>query len=198
MTEATAAVDATELMQDVLDTPELTAPPAEPDAHRGTITNVSFETFESGSSAIKLELASQDAPFDTNYFVFLPKLFVENIAVDPTTLPEEDKNNQKQQYAINIANSTKDAELQRLRAIAAEQGRTTAGATRPTNITEYVELMAMLLNGVEIVFTRRPDAKAEDPRFKNRLRVTRIYPVSAINNAKTFKKYRKAWEQISA
>jgi hypothetical protein len=186
-----------ELMNDILATPELETPPAEPDAHRGVIDAITFEKFDSGSSAMKLHLTSLDAAFSTDYLVFLPKAFVEDINVDPSTLPAEEGNNQRSQYTINIANSTKDAELQNLRAIAFEAGRSTEGMTKPTNIEEYVQLHNDLLAGVNVIFTRRPDLKAEDPKFRNRLRVKRILSEQVQFKAKSLKGYRKMWESAS-
>jgi hypothetical protein len=188
---------AVDLMNDVLATPELETPTPDPDAHRGVIDAITLERFDSGSSAMKLHLTSLDAAFSTDYLIFLPKAFVEDIKVDPRTLPAVEGNNQQSQYTINIANSTKDAELQNLRAIATEEGRSTEGFAAPTNIEEYVQLHNDLLAGVNVIFTRKADVKAEDPKYRNRMRVKRILPQSVQYKAKSLKSYRKMWESAS-
>lgn len=179
---------------DVLATPELETPPAEPEAHQGRIEAVTLERFESGATAFKINLSSANAPLEDHMLVFLPKGFVENISVNPKELPEEDGNKQQTQYRIAVANSTKDATMQSLREIAFKQGRTLEGAVKPTDIEEYAQLHNSLLAGVEVVFTRNPDAKNDDPRFKNRLRVTRVMDIAVINKPKSLKKFRKCWE----
>jgi hypothetical protein len=188
---------AVDLMNDVLATPELETPTPDPDAHRGVIDAITLERFDSGSAAMKLHLTSLDAAFSTDYLIFLPKAFVEDIKVDPRTLPAVEGNNQQSQYTINIANSTKDAELQNLRAIATEEGRSTEGFAAPTNIEEYVQLHNDLLAGVNVIFTRKADVKAEDPKYRNRMRVKRILPQSVQYKAKSLKSYRKMWESAS-
>jgi hypothetical protein len=185
---------AVDLMNDVLATPELETPTPDPDAHRGVIDAITLERFDSGSAAMKLHLTSLDAAFSTDYLIFLPKAFVDDIKVDPNTLPAEEGNNQRSQYTINVANSTKDAELQNLRAIATEAGRSTEGMTAPTNIEEYVQLHNDLLAGVTVVFARKADVKAEDPKYRNRMRVKRIYAESVQYKPKALKAYRKMWE----
>lgn len=201
MTEETivSANEAAGLQDDILSTPELAAPKAEPDAHVGVINGVTIERFdnEKQSVALKFSLTSRNVPtLDQEYSLFLPKQFAENINVDPTTLPAEEGNNQKQQYAIGIANDTKDATLQVLRRIAYEQGRSLQGMQRPTNLEEFVDVLNALLSGVEVVFVRRPDKKADDPRFRNRLRVQGFYAPSVVNNPKMLKNYRKMWEEV--
>lgn len=188
------------LVDDILATPELVTPPATPDAHRAVIQSVSLERFdnEKQSVAIKIVLQSLDnASVEETYSIFLPKMFAENIAVDPNTLPEEEGNNQRFQYRIGISNTTKDATLQNLRALAYKAGRTTQGMAAPTNIEEYVEVHNALLSNLEVVFTRQPDTKAEDPRFRNRLRVNRIVGTDVVGNAKQLKKYVKRWEEAA-
>ncbi len=193
-----------QFVSDVLDTPELETPPATPDAHRAVIDAVTLERADSGATAIRLALRSLDAGFETDYSIWLPKSFVDDVNLDPATLSEGEFNpltgkiegNERQQYRINVANSTKDAELQRLRAIAYESGRTLPpGSKKPANINEYVELLAHLLTGLEVIFIRRPDSKADDPRYRNRLRVKGIRSLADTNKGKAFKGYVKAWEQ---
>ncbi len=200
-TEVVETANTGGLVDDVLSTQELHTPPAEPDAHQGEIVGLSLETFDSGATAIKVILKSNDDPnlAEENLMIFLPKAFVEDILVNPNTLPEEEGNKQQTQYRIAIANDTKDANVQQLRAIAYEQGRTLEGATKPTNIQEFTELLANLLSGIQVVFVRRPDKNADDPRFKNRLRVKSIYPPTIVNKPpKSWKKMRLMWEVNAA
>lgn len=191
--------DSTTNPDDVFATSELPVPPAVPDAHQGVINGVTLETFESGSSAIKISLSSKNVPtLDTEMMVFLPKGFVEDIYVDAATLPEEEGNKQQTSYRIGVANSDKTAVLQQLRDIAYKAGRTPAnlGLKRATTIEEFVDNHNQLLAGVECVFARRPDTgEGADPRFKNVLRVRTILAPEAAYNPKQLKKYVKMWEQ---
>lgn len=195
-----SANEAAGLQDDVLSTTELAAPKAEPDAHRAVINGVTLERYdnEKESVAMKFSVTSTDVPtLDQEYSLFLPKMFVENIHVDPNQLPSEEGNNQKFQYTLGIANDTKDATLQQLRRIAYEQGRSVAqGTPTPTTIEEYTELFNNLLTGINVVFTRRTDKKADDPRFRNRLKVSNFYSPTIVNSAKSLKNYRKMWLEV--
>lgn len=195
MTEATEQTTSG-LVEDVLSTPALTLPPTPAEAHQGKIDGVTFDQFESGASAFTFAVSSQNVPSVSDTIrVFLPKGWAENIHVDPTTLPAEEKNNQQQQYAIGISNSDHTATLEEVRRIAYEQGRTTEGFAAPNTVEEYAEVLNSLLVGVDIVFTRRPNVKAEDPRFRNRLQGSGILNPNVVNNPKMLKKYVKLWEQ---
>lgn len=187
------------LVDDILSTPTLKLPPTVPEAHQGTVEGVTFEEFESGSCAIQFALASQNVPTVTDRVsLFIPKMFAEDIHVDPTALPADsaNKNNQQQQYAIGIANEDGTATLQELRRIAYEQGNTTEGLEAPKTIEEFVGVLSHLLTGVSVVFTRRPNTKAEDPRFRNRLQGSAIMSPNVANNPKALKKYTKMWETV--
>jgi hypothetical protein len=191
-------VDTKEILNDdVLSTPELTAPTEAADAHRGQIVGVTSKKFDTGSTGIELSLKSSDAGFDATYMFFPPTEFVDNIHVDPTTLSEVPnpgkKQSPQQRYAVVIANANKTAEIQALRIIAQEQGRTLSGAVPPTSFEDYVSLLNSLLSGVEVVFTRKPDESAEDPRYRGKLKVNRIYPPETANKPKALKAYKKSW-----
>ena len=181
---------------DVLATPELAVPPTPPQAHRGQIVGVTLETFDSGSTAMVFGLLSLDTGREDSYRLFVPRMFVEDIAVDPASLPEEKGNNQRGQYRIGISNGDQTATLQQLRAIARAAGRTLPAETaKPTNITEFVELHNQLLSGVEMVYTLAPEADAE-PQFKHVLKVNGFRnPAEVIGNPKMLKRYAKMWEQ---
>lgn len=202
MTDATT--DAGEIDQnawmeeDVLSTPELAVPPAQPDAHQGRILGVELVEFDSGSSGIKINLQSLDVPsLETNMMVFLPAMFVEDITVDPETLPDEKGNNQKFSYQRGISNKKKDATLQVLRRIAHDDyDRTPASVgitTKPTTVEEFVATLNTLLTDVELVFARRPE-KNDDPAYDGQLRVKNFFSKTVVGNPKYLKRYRKAWE----
>lgn len=200
MNDETVQQETSGLVDDVLATPELKSAPATPDAHHAVIQSVSLERFDNEKQSVAIKIALQslnNAAVEEDYAIFLPKMFAENIKVDPTTLPEEEGNNQRQQYAIGIANSNQDATLQVLRTLAYKAGRSTQGMAAPTNIEEYVEILNALLSNLEVVFVRRADAKAEDPRFRNRLRVKGIYGTDVMSNPKSLKKYTKRWEEAA-
>ena len=200
-------MDAAAGSDDPFATSELPVPPAQPDAHRGRITGVTLETFESGSSAVKVSLQSTDVPtLETNMMVFLPRAFVEDIAVDATHLPEEEGNKQQTSFRIGVANSDGTATLQELRKLCKDEqgnwlpGRTPTelGLTKATDIASFVENHNKMLSGLDVIFYRKPDAgEGVDPRFKNQLRVRGIVAVSNADNPKFLKKgnYLKLWEQ---
>lgn len=194
--ETTGQIDG--LQQDILSTPTLALPPTPSEVHQGKVDGVTYEEFESGASAIKFALSSDNVSGVTDELaLFLPKGFAEDIHVNPADLPTGDaegKGNQQQQYSIGIANTDGTATLQELRKIAYGQGRTLEGQNAPTNIEEFVGVLNDLLTGINVVFTRRPNKKAEDPRFRNRLRAGGIMDPATANNPKMFKKYVKMWE----
>lgn len=196
-----SASEAAGLVDDILSTTELEAPRAVPEAHRGEINGVTVERFdnEKGTVALNVHLKSLDVPAldSENYRIFLPKGFADNIFVDPNTLPSEEGNDQRKQYSIGISNTDKTATIQELRRIAYEQNRSTQGLEPPTDIDSFAGVLSQLFTGVEVIFTRRPDTKAEDPRFRNKLRVTSILNPNVRHNPKALKKYVKMWEQQS-
>jgi len=195
-TEETTA--GTGLVDDILSTPTLKLPPATPEAHQGKIDGVTSETFDSGAVAIQFAVTSSNVPTVSDKIsLFVPKAFAEDIHIDPTTLPTNDENgkNQQQNYAIGIANTDHTATLEELRRIAYEQGRTTEGLEAPQTFDDFVSVLNHLLVGVDVVFTRRPNTKAEDPRFRNRLQGSAILNPNVVNNPKALKKYTKLWEQ---
>jgi hypothetical protein len=193
----------TELLQDdVLSTPELETPAEPADAHRGTIIGVTSRSYDTGSTSIDLALRSDDQGFETSYSFFPPKEFVENIHVNPTELSDESpgttangnpKQSPQQRYAVTVANDKKTAEIQSLRILAQEQGKNLAGAAAPVTFEDYVSLLNSLLNGVEVVFTRKPDNSASDPRYRGKLKVSSIYSPDVVNKPKSLKNFIKRW-----
>ncbi len=194
----------------VLDTPEIKQPARPNDAHRGRIESVVLtDPNDNGNRAIHITLTSLDTGQTDETDIWLPKDFVENINIDPETLPTGEKDpvtgevieaNQRGSYGMGIANSDKDATLQTLRILAAKVGQALPpDAKNPTNIEEYVDLHGELLTGLELVYTRtRPSKKrqAENPQFRNVLRINRFFPIEGtVGNPKVLRKYVKAWDQ---
>lgn len=196
----------------VLDTPEIKQPARPNDAHRGRIESVVLtDPNDNGNRAIHITLTSIDTGQTDETDIWLPKDFVEDINIDPETLSTGEKDpvtgeviepNQRGSYGMGIANSDKDATLQTLRILAAQVGRALPpDAKNPTNIEEYVDLHGELLTGLELVYTRtRPSKKrqAENPQFRNVLRISRFLPIEGtVGNPKVLRKYVKAWEEVT-
>lgn len=196
-------------IDDVLDTPQVEAPPREPDAHQGVVVSVERKDFDTGSVAIQVNLQSLNNGITDNLMIWPPKTFVENTGafLDPATAadtiaalstdPKPGKgkaSSERARYSATISSTDGSADVQKLRTIAAGQGRTTAGKERPTNFDEFVALLNELTSGMEVVFTRNPDNKADDPRFKGKLRVSGIYGPETASDPKRFKRAHKAWE----
>lgn len=182
------------------DTPTVDSPIPPPDVHRGRINGVTLQVFDSGATAIKVALTSLDRGFDTEFPIFLPTLFANNIKVDPNTLPTgevnpltgELKGDQHTQYARTVRNSKGTATLQVLANIGVKQGRKPTGT--PTDTASLTESLNTLLSGCEVVFTRSCDKNPQDPRYADVLRVRNVLDIGEMNNPKRFKNYKKAWE----
>jgi hypothetical protein len=168
-----------------------------PDAHQATITGATYRTFDSGATALQIGLNSIDEGWNDQYSIFLPKGFVENVLVDPTTLPtnEVDPNtgkikNQQRQYASIVANSAKSAQLQTFFRMAQKQGQ--VSTIRPTDFEAFVDKVNEALTGIQVIFTRQ--AQGGDGPFSERMRVNKLSDIEHRDNPKFFKGYRKAWE----
>ena len=205
-TELEAPVEVTEFEQtspltadDVFSTNPLPVPPAIPDAHRATITSVEAKHYDNdkGTVSLVVNLRSLDIPtLDTKFEIFLPKLFAENIKVDPNTLPDELGNKQRTVYRMHVASEDGRATMQKLRKLAEEGGRTihNVGIARPsTNIDEYAANHSKLLTGLEVVFFRAPDKRDENSEFPSRLRVKGIADIDIVDKPNKLKNYKKAW-----
>lgn len=180
---------------DIFDVGAVEVPPADADAHRGTVEGVEKVVFDSGATAIQINLKSLDVPnLDTTMRIFPPKAFVEDIYVDKASLPSEEGNNQLFQFRSSIANKDNTATLQELQTIAKEAGRDgrSLGLSKPENFDGYVANLNSLLTGIEVVFVRRP-GKGD---YKTRLEVKRFYPTSVIEDpGKKFKRVRCRWSE---
>lgn len=180
---------------DLLATPEIAVPPAEPEAHRGTIQSIELHTAETGSVSFRVNLLSTDTGKDDVLDVWLPRMFVADIGVDPETLPEEKGNNQRVNYRIGVSNSQKDATIQGLRLLAAKLGRKYTGP-KPTTIDEFIQGHNELLAGLDVVYTKKAEKikEGDDNRFAGRLRVGSIMSQEEGFSPKALKKYHKLWE----
>ena len=133
-TEIQAPVEITEFTEtslltadDIFPTNPLPVPPAIPDAHRATITFVEARQYdnEKGTISPVVHLTSLDVPsLQTEFQIFLPKLFAENIKVDPNTLPDEIGNKQRTTYRMHVASADGRATLQKLLKLAEDAQRT--------------------------------------------------------------------------
>lgn len=193
--------------EDVFDTPELEVPKTPPDAHRATITAVTGRhlTNDKQTAIISIALTSRDVPtLETSMDIFVPKGFEENIALgskfELASLPEEEGNKQQTSYRLGIANSDKTATLQKLvfntDSVARKAGRNPIelGLTKATDFDSYVENIAKMLTGVEVLFVRR-ERGGDDPAFSHQLQVRDVFAADEYeNNPKRFKKYVLAWE----
>lgn len=186
---------------DIFPTEPLPVPPAIPDAHRAVINGVELRRYDNGKGTVALvvHLESQDIPtLKTEFQIFLPKLFVENIKVDPNSLPDEPENKQQTVYRMRIASKDGSATLQKLRKLAHDAQRTveSVGISGPsTNIDEFAENHNKLLSGLECVFFRATEKSAENTEFANRLRVKGIISIDdAFKKPKLLRNYKKAWE----
>lgn len=154
-------------------TPALPAPAREADAHRVKVIAVGPKTFDSGATAIALNLESIDTGASINWNLWPPKMYVEDISVDATTLPEGEpfvdaegktkkKGDQRTQYARTVHNSSNSADLDQLLKYAAAQGNA-ANGTRPESFVDVCNMLNDLLSGVEFIITRRP--QRDNPEF---------------------------------
>jgi hypothetical protein len=168
---------------DIFPTAPLPVPSAIPDAHMAIINSVELRRYENGKGTVALvvHLESKDVPtLQTEFLIFLPKLFVENIKVDPNSLPDEPENKQQTVYRMRIASKDGTATLQKLRKLAQDAHRSveSVGITGPsTNVDEFAENHSKLLSGLECVFYRATEKSAENTEYANRLRVKGILSV---------------------
>ena len=181
---------------DGIETPELRIPAPPAQAHRGQVTGMELETFDSGATSMTFKLLSLENGREDQMRVFLPRDWVEDITIDPTTLPKEDGNNQFMSYVRNVYNSDGTATFQVLRQIAGLSGRQVPeGTERPTTLDEFFAQMETIVPGITVVYTLATNKRAE-PQFANRLEVKSIFnPDDVIGNPKKLKRYLKMWKQ---
>lgn len=168
---------------------ELEAPVPQKDAHRGRV--ISFERLlaSTGTTGIQINLQSTDTGQDGigfNNRVWLPRSFVENVDVDPTTLGEKEAFS----YKLGIANSAGTATIQSIINVAKEERE--VEETPFTSIDELVEWLNSQVAGVELVFARRPEKNEDGISY---LQVKNFYPVAVAEDPRRLKGYRKHWEE---
>lgn len=188
-------------------TEALPAPERPSDAHRVSITAVTkFVSANTGSTAINVALQSTDTGTEMRKSIWLPLGYVENINVDPNTLPEgeevlgedgrmHEKGNQRKQYARSIHNSKDSAELDKLLSYAKAAGKDFRGVGRPSDFDGVIEGLNTLLSGVEFIVTRVP--QRNNPEF---LEVNAMYPIDSAGEAKFVaglekRGYKVSWNQ---
>lgn len=206
------SIEGETLADDPLATPEIDVPAAEPEAHRGEIVSVEMNTAGTGSVSFRVNLRSIDNGREDKLDVWLPRGFVENINVDPKTLPEDKLNGGMQQtsYRIGVANSGKkdsktgkkigrgDATIQKLRYLAMKLGRRYTGPPAET-IGDFIAAHNEMMSGLAgIVYVKRPEQIKEDddPRFAGQLRVKDIIDENEAFDPRNrnLKGVRKMWE----
>lgn len=198
------------LAQDSLSTGTLpAAPKRDPEAHRGYIKGVSLHKNETkGTFSMKIEAHSEANGKDYDYYLPLPIAFARDINVDANTLsmgsPDPQNptkmlpgTNQRETYAIRIANSDGTGEAQRLRFIARQEGKALpADMPGPANIEDWVMVHNYLLTHVRVVFTLKADANPSEPQFANVLKLRGFFREQDIlTQPKALKGYIRAWEQ---
>ena len=193
--------------------PKKAAP--QPDAHEGRVNGVTLLSGEGANgawAALKISLSSVNEAFDTDFTVFLPKLYAANPQVDAETLPTGEivvdpesgrsytKGNQREEYAKVVRNSAGDGVIETLFAIAASQGLVQGEFAAPTSAQGLADVLNSLTVGAKVIFTRSADKNPRNPEFAGQLRVRRILNpyekdgTLTIDNPKRFKNVRKAWE----
>lgn len=212
------------MSDDVLATPELEAAPKEADVHRGSITAVESQHFDSGATAIKVSLTSIDTGADDSLSIFVPKTFAENtgafldpataaqaLASLPTVPPEGKKMSERDQYARAISCSgpkNKDGSP----ATDKETGEVIPGdaqvqtlihiakkqgrtLTGATRPTNFEEYVGLLSSLLTgVEVVFSRTPDKNEGPFKGRLRVNGIFGPETVSNPKRFKKYVKRWE----
>lgn len=154
-------------------TPALPPPERPADAHRVKVVAVAKRVFDSGSTAIALALESIDTGININYNLWPPKGYVEDVTVDPNSLPTgtqytdaegkvRTKGDQRTQYARTISNSKGNADLDLLLSYAAAQGVDISGVAFDDFDGVCASLNAVLA-GVEFIIERKP--QRDNPDF---------------------------------
>jgi hypothetical protein len=182
------------------ETPELLIPPPEAEVHRGIIEGLEVFEAQTGSVGVKVNLKSIDAELEDSLTYWPPIEYVQNIFISPdeitTEVAEGKKQSPRQRYGAVVANSNKKAELQVLKALAADAGKTAADL-RGHQVTDFESLVValdILLTGLPVVFVRDVE-KNNDPAFADRLKIKRIASIKTADNPKLYKKLKKMWTE---
>jgi hypothetical protein len=188
------------------DTPAPEKPVPQPQAHRGRITGVTAETFDSGARALKFSWQSLENAQDDNLTVFPPKEYCDNPQVDPATLRDDDgvtktspdgsrtytTDSTRVQYAKRVRNKKGDGTIESIIALAIEQGHSVASSHVPRTFEQVAAYLNELTTGTEVIGLMQ--AQGGDGEYADRLRTTRFGNPINTSNPKFFRKYRKLWE----
>lgn len=184
------------------ETPELFVPPPEAEAHRGVIEGVEVFEANTGSVGIRVNLKSVDADLEDSLTYWPPVQYVSDIHASPdeysTEVAAGKKQSPRQRYGAVVANSKKTADLQVLKALAAEAGKTSAdlvaAGIQVTDFESLVSALDVLLTGVAVVFIRDVE-KNNDPAFADRLKIKKIASIRTAENPKLYKRIKKMWTE---
>lgn len=210
---------------DVLDTPSLALPKKTPEVHEGVVVSVTTKVGkDTGNSYGVITLQSKNTGLTYDFGFFPPQAWFDPAnwgtrGFDPNTLsdvpPPGKKQSPQQAFARSISASDaaytkegaiitevvpgKDAPLQLLKKLAAIEGFTVEpGTPRPTNGTEYIEVINSLVAGrLDVLFTLRPQKDDTNPQFDGQLKVAAILPKTDVekpNFDKRFANYRIMWQ----
>lgn len=190
---------------------ELKVEKRRPDAHRGQILGVTeYVAPNTGSKAIQVHLQSNDTGGQDDWTIWVPKPFadetgkflrrelgIEDLSpgVPDPERPGKLKGNERGNYGSAIKNSAGDASVQVLLSLASKSGRRPAAGTKIETFEEYIGVLNELLEGLDVVYTRRPQVTEENPR--GFLHVTRVlFPQDVEDNPKLVpaNKYVRHWE----
>lgn len=189
--------------------------PRRRDAHLGTILAITrFDSPNTGSPAIQVQLQSANTGATDEWTVFVPRGFAENCGKfmtgemtsndlfpgepDPER-PGKLKGNQRAQYGMSIKNTAGDAAVQQILSVISKHGRRPEPGTKIEDFDAYIQLLSNLATDLTVIYTRTPQTTEDNPR--GFLHVNRIYfPADILDeNGETKPKklanYVKHWEQ---
>lgn len=182
-----------------------------PELHRGRITGVQWiENTNTEGGRLQIGLESLDTGVETEFSIFPPLTFVENMYAPIEAFSTEKPYNEEtgkfgfsefDNYSRLIKNEAGTSVLQELTKIAIAQGRTPA-AEKPETLEEWAAQYNALLTDVTCVFTRSADKNPRDVQYASVLRVRRIMSPDIVDNPKRMKYYTNpkqgyiiAWQQ---
>lgn len=159
-----------------------------PEAHQGIIKGVEVFTAKAGWIGIKVNLQSIHNTRLYSVVYWPPIEYVNDIYVSPDELSCEiapgEKLSPRYRYTAVISNRNKDADLQQLKAIASNAGKTAMDVKVPvTDFGSLVKAFDDLLVDVPVVFV-----------FDG-LHVLRIRDGETANNPKMYRKLKRMWRE---
>lgn len=197
-----AATDTT----DFLDTPAAKMAPKIPEIHQGTVTAIGVTVSKNtGTKGIQVDLQSKDTGAADRFTIWAPQEFFDpalwtggkfNLDALATVPVPGKKQSPRQRYAATINSESAKvandgtyqnfADVQLLRTIAKDEGRTLTGVQPPVNGEDFVALLNSLCAGVDVVYTRRVETSEE---FGDQLKVNRLLHPSVLSLANFDKKF---------